>query len=52
MCALVRLGKLPILSSPKSNTIERQSEKLYVTKLQIGCIASVVDERDTSMEHC
>ena len=44
ICALVRLGELPILSSLKSNTIERQSERFYVTKLPIGCIASVVDE--------
>jgi len=49
---LVRFGKLPILSSPKSNAIERQNEKFYVTKLQIGYITSVVDELDTSMEHC
>jgi len=38
------LGKLPILSSPKSNAIEIQNEKFYVTKLQIAYIASVVDE--------
>lgn len=41
---LVRLGKLPNLSSQKSNVIERQDGKLYVTKLPIGCVASVVDE--------
>lgn len=50
--ALVRLGKLPILSSSKSNAIERQSEMFYVTKLQIGYVASVLDEWGKSMEHC
>jgi hypothetical protein len=44
MCVLVRLGKLPYLSSPKSNAIERRREKFYVTKVPIGYITSVVDE--------